>query len=166
MGFGMWPPHGKRDSGFGIRENFGPGWGVGKANGIRNRGDGSSGWRIVVKKKRETNPQKPPLKDLAKAKFLKLHNSTPYQGTWITSFVMNGQRVTPQHCYINNTINLHFTFYRCCFQDSKYTAVSGFLFLRFYAPAILGPKLFGLRNNHADKNVSRTLTILAKVGII
>ena len=52
------------------------------------------------------------------------------------------------------------------FQDSKYTAVSGFLFLRFYAPAILGPKLFGLRNNHADKNVSRTLTILAKVGII
>lgn len=48
------------------------------------------------------------------------------------------------------------------YEDSKYTAVSGFLFLRFYAPAILGPKLFGLRNNHADKNVSRTLTILAK----
>ena len=51
------------------------------------------------------------------------------------------------------------------FQDSKYTAVSGFLFLRFFAPAILGPKLFGLRENHADKNVSRTLTILAKVSI-
>ena len=51
------------------------------------------------------------------------------------------------------------------FQDSKYTAVSGFLFLRFYVPAILGPKLFGLRENHADKNVSRTLTILAKVSI-
>ena len=50
-------------------------------------------------------------------------------------------------------------------QDSKYTAVSGFLFLRFYVPAILGPKLFGLRENHADKNVSRTLTILAKVCI-
>lgn len=48
------------------------------------------------------------------------------------------------------------------YEDSKYTAVSGFLFLRFYAPAILGPKLFGLRENHADKNVSRTLTILAK----
>ena len=52
------------------------------------------------------------------------------------------------------------------FQDSKYTAVSGFLFLRFYVPAILGPKLFGLRENHADKNVSRTLTILAKVSIL
>lgn len=48
------------------------------------------------------------------------------------------------------------------YEDSTYTAVSGFLFLRFYAPAILGPKLFGLRDNHADKNVSRTLTILAK----
>lgn len=48
------------------------------------------------------------------------------------------------------------------YEDSKYTAVSGFLFLRFYVPAILGPKLFGLRENHADKNVSRTLTILAK----
>ena len=60
---------------------------------------------------------------------------------------------------INNDIVIIF------FQDSKYTAVSGFLFLRFYAPAILGPKLFGLRENHADKNVSRTLTILAKVSI-
>lgn len=48
------------------------------------------------------------------------------------------------------------------YEDSKYTAVSGFLFLRFFAPAILGPKLFGLRETHADKNVSRTLTILAK----
>ncbi|XP_068678969.1 rasGAP-activating-like protein 1 isoform X1 [Montipora foliosa] len=48
------------------------------------------------------------------------------------------------------------------FEDAKYTAVSGFLFLRFFAPAILGPKLFGLQDNHTDKNVSRTLTILAK----
>jgi len=41
--------------------------------------------------------------------------------------------------------------------------VSAFLFLRFFAPAVLGPKLFGLQDNHAEKNVSRTLTILAKV---
>lgn len=41
--------------------------------------------------------------------------------------------------------------------------MSGFLFLRFFAPAVLGPKLFGLQDNHAEKNVSRTLTILAKV---
>ena len=27
----------------------------------------------------------------------------------------------------------------------KYTSVSGFVFLRFFAPAILNPKLFGLR---------------------
>lgn len=47
-------------------------------------------------------------------------------------------------------------------EDAKYTAVSAFLFLRFFAPAVLGPKLFGLQDNHAEKNVSRTLTILAK----
>jgi hypothetical protein len=28
--------------------------------------------------------------------------------------------------------------------DVRYTAVSGFIFLRFYAPAILSPHLFGL----------------------
>lgn len=30
------------------------------------------------KEKRATNPQKPPLKDLARAKFLTLHDITPY----------------------------------------------------------------------------------------
>ena len=48
-------------------------------------------------------------------------------------------------------------------QDINYQAISGFLFLRFLAPAILGPKLFSLRDHHADKIISRTLTLLAKV---
>ncbi|XP_036370669.1 rasGAP-activating-like protein 1 isoform X3 [Octopus sinensis] len=47
--------------------------------------------------------------------------------------------------------------------DYAYHAVSGFLFLRFFVPAILSPKLFLLQEHHPDRKVSRTLTLLAKV---
>lgn len=43
-----------------------------------------------------------------------------------------------------------------------YTVVSGFLFLRFLAPAVLSPKLFGIRDELADARTARTLTLLAK----
>uniref|UniRef100_G1QGZ7 RAS protein activator like 1 n=1 Tax=Nomascus leucogenys TaxID=61853 RepID=G1QGZ7_NOMLE len=48
-------------------------------------------------------------------------------------------------------------------QDVKYLAISGFLFLRFFAPAILTPKLFDLRDQHGDPQTSRSLLLLAKV---
>ncbi|XP_068165961.1 rasGAP-activating-like protein 1 isoform X2 [Antennarius striatus] len=48
------------------------------------------------------------------------------------------------------------------YQDVKYLAISGFFFLRFFAPAILTPKLFQLREQHADTRTSRTLLLLAK----
>jgi len=44
----------------------------------------------------------------------------------------------------------------------KYSAVSGFIFLRFFCPAVLGPKLFTLREDNPDETVSRTLTLVAK----
>jgi len=46
--------------------------------------------------------------------------------------------------------------------DAAYTVVSGFLFLRFFAPAVLSPKLFGMREELADETTTRTLTLLAK----
>jgi len=46
--------------------------------------------------------------------------------------------------------------------DTPYTVVSGFLFLRFFAPAVLSPKLFGMREELADQRTHRTLTIIAK----
>lgn len=46
--------------------------------------------------------------------------------------------------------------------NAAYTVVSGFLFLRFFAPAVLSPKLFGMRSELADARTSRTLTLLAK----
>ncbi|XP_065887330.1 ras GTPase-activating protein 3-like [Dysidea avara] len=44
----------------------------------------------------------------------------------------------------------------------QYTAVSAFVFLRLFAPAILNPKLFGLRPEYANVTVARTLTLISK----
>jgi RAS protein activator-like 1 len=46
--------------------------------------------------------------------------------------------------------------------DLPYLAVSSFIFLRFFAAALLSPKLFGLRRDHPNVRVSRTLTLGAK----
>ncbi|KAI8822018.1 uncharacterized protein EV422DRAFT_566445 [Fimicolochytrium jonesii] len=46
----------------------------------------------------------------------------------------------------------------------KYSAVSGFIFLRFFCPAILSPKLFGITADHPpDPAIARTLTLIAKI---
>eukprot|EP01120_Amphizonella_sp_Union-15-10_P011251 TRINITY_DN4722_c0_g3_i2.p1 TRINITY_DN4722_c0_g3~~TRINITY_DN4722_c0_g3_i2.p1 ORF type:complete len:559 (-),score=111.69 TRINITY_DN4722_c0_g3_i2:132-1688(-) len=44
----------------------------------------------------------------------------------------------------------------------SYTAPGGFIFLRFFCPAILGPKLFGLCEDHPPANIARDLTLIAK----
>lgn len=43
-----------------------------------------------------------------------------------------------------------------------YTSVSGFLFLRFFCPALLNPKLFGLLRDHPRPKAQRALTLIAK----
>ncbi|KAM4820545.1 ras GTPase-activating protein 4B [Thomomys bottae] len=47
-------------------------------------------------------------------------------------------------------------------QHVPFIAVTSFLCLRFLSPAILSPKLFHLRERHADARTSRTLLLLAK----
>jgi hypothetical protein len=47
-------------------------------------------------------------------------------------------------------------------ENVKYTAVSGFIFLRFFAPAVLGPSLFGLKVGIQDQVSSRKLLLIAK----
>ncbi|KAG5900731.1 hypothetical protein JTB14_038249 [Gonioctena quinquepunctata] len=44
----------------------------------------------------------------------------------------------------------------------RYSVISGFIFLRFFAPAILGPKLFDLTTQPVDCQTNRTLTLISK----
>lgn len=44
----------------------------------------------------------------------------------------------------------------------RYTAISGFLFLRFFCPAILGPQLFDLVDGLPPPRTARILTLVAK----
>ncbi|XP_042123794.1 ras GTPase-activating protein 4B isoform X2 [Peromyscus maniculatus bairdii] len=48
-------------------------------------------------------------------------------------------------------------------KNVPFIAVTSFLCLRFFSPAIMSPKLFHLRERHADARTSRTLLLLAKV---
>ncbi|XP_021110107.1 ras GTPase-activating protein 4B isoform X3 [Heterocephalus glaber] len=47
-------------------------------------------------------------------------------------------------------------------ENVPFIAVTSFLCLRFFSPAIMSPKLFHLRDRHADARTSRTLLLLAK----
>ncbi|XP_005986917.1 ras GTPase-activating protein 4 [Latimeria chalumnae] len=48
------------------------------------------------------------------------------------------------------------------YRNVKFIAVTSFLCLRFFSPAIMSPKLFHLREKYADAWTSRTLLLLAK----
>lgn len=67
-------------------------------------------------------------------------------------------------------LRLIFRHIRACAEDRygdflrsvTYSSVSGFLFLRFFCPAILNPKLFGLLKDHPRQRAQRTFTLIAK----
>ncbi|KAI8855111.1 hypothetical protein BC829DRAFT_485678 [Chytridium lagenaria] len=63
-----------------------------------------------------------------------------------------------------------FAFIRRCIDErwgsglnAKYSGVSGFLFLRFFCPAILSPRLFNITQDLPTPAATRTLTLLAKI---
>ncbi|SCV71837.1 BQ2448_4531 [Microbotryum intermedium] len=47
-------------------------------------------------------------------------------------------------------------------KNTRWTSVSAFIFLRFFVPAILNPRLFGLVSVPPDPKSQRTLTLVAK----
>ncbi|GEQ66484.1 hypothetical protein JCM33374_g147 [Metschnikowia sp. JCM 33374] len=48
-------------------------------------------------------------------------------------------------------------------KSTSLNCMSAFIFLRFFCPAILNPKLFYLTKNHQTGHVQRTLTVIAKI---
>ncbi|PIA88788.1 putative Ras GTPase-activating-like protein ngap [Cercospora beticola] len=67
-------------------------------------------------------------------------------------------------------LRIIFRHIRACAEDRygdflrtvSYSSVSGFLFLRFFCPAVLNPKLFGLLNDDIKPRARRTFTLIAK----
>lgn len=47
-------------------------------------------------------------------------------------------------------------------REISYSVIAGFIFLRFFAPAILNPKLFDITDQMIDPTVARTLTLMSK----
>lgn len=47
-------------------------------------------------------------------------------------------------------------------KEISYSVISGFIFLRFFAPAILNPKLFDITHDNIEPVASRTLTLMSK----
>lgn len=47
-------------------------------------------------------------------------------------------------------------------KNTRYTCISAFIFLRFFVPAVLNPRLFSLVSNTPDPKSQRTLTLVAK----
>ncbi|KAK5668243.1 hypothetical protein QVD99_005279 [Batrachochytrium dendrobatidis] len=65
--------------------------------------------------------------------------------------------------YIKEVVSKRFVDQQSRGEQVKYPAISGFLFLRFFCPAIISPHQFGLTNDIPTGNVLRTLTMIAKI---
>ncbi|KAK5108661.1 hypothetical protein LTR62_008066 [Meristemomyces frigidus] len=67
-------------------------------------------------------------------------------------------------------LRMIFRHIRACAEDRygdflrtvSYSSVSGFMFLRFFCPAVLNPKLFGLLKDDIKPRARRTFTLIAK----
>ncbi|RAL09596.1 GTPase-activating protein BUD2 [Aspergillus homomorphus CBS 101889] len=103
----------------------------------------------------------------------RVHRSDDLDRNWrnliaLSNGVWKSIAASPSRCPAE--LRLIFRHIRACAEDRygdflrtvTYSSVSGFLFLRFFCPAILNPKLFGLLKDHPRPRAQRTLTLIAK----
>ncbi|PNS18110.1 hypothetical protein CAC42_4069 [Sphaceloma murrayae] len=85
-----------------------------------------------------------------------------------TGDVWNSIRTSAQKCPMD--LRFIFRHIKACAEDRygdflrtvSYSSVSGFLFLRFFCPAVLSPKLFGLLKDEPKPRAKRTFVLIAK----
>ncbi|KAF4550510.1 putative GTPase-activating protein 6 [Elsinoe fawcettii] len=85
-----------------------------------------------------------------------------------TGDVWNSIRTSAQKCPVD--LRFIFRHIKACAEDRygdflrtvSYSSVSGFLFLRFFCPAVLSPKLFGLLKEDPKPRAKRTFVLIAK----
>ncbi|XP_037719342.1 GTPase-activating protein isoform X1 [Drosophila subpulchrella] len=114
---------------------------------------------VAEKKPCEIDPSK--IRDRS-AVDTNLHNLQDYVERVFEAITKSADRCPKVLCQIFHDLRecagKHFPSNR----EVRYSVVSGFIFLRFFAPAILGPKLFDLTTERLDAQTSRTLTLISK----
>ncbi|XP_034133055.1 GTPase-activating protein isoform X1 [Drosophila guanche] len=114
---------------------------------------------VAEKKPCEIDPSK--VKDRS-AVDTNLHNLKDYVERVFQAITKSADRCPKVLCQIFHDLRecagKHFPSNR----EVRYSVVSGFIFLRFFAPAILGPKLFDLTTERLDPQTNRTLTLISK----
>ncbi|XP_060653906.1 GTPase-activating protein [Drosophila nasuta] len=114
---------------------------------------------VAEKKPCEIDPSK--VKDRS-AVDTNLHNLKDYVERVFEAITKSAERCPKVLCQIFHDLRecagKHFPRNR----EVRYSVVSGFIFLRFFAPAILGPKLFDLTTERLDAQTNRTLTLISK----
>ncbi|XP_029155667.1 ras GTPase-activating protein 3 isoform X2 [Nylanderia fulva] len=91
-----------------------------------------------------------------------LENLKEYVERIFTAITTSGVRCPPLMCEmfwcLRELAATHFPKNK----EVRYSVISGFIFLRFFAPAILGPRLFDITTEQIDSQTNRTLTLISK----
>ncbi|KAJ3207429.1 GTPase-activating protein S23 [Entophlyctis luteolus] len=111
----------------------------------------------------EVDPTKIENPDMLKLNFLRL--SEHVNAIW-TAILESAERVPRSFSRIFNAIQKKISAKWAADSSSdavKYSAISGFIFLRFFCPSILSPNLFKLVDDFPDPVRSRTFKLVTKV---